>query len=246
MLPENEEEAEDPLTLKPQLYSSARENDLEAVLKYLAAGVPSTYIDETGWTALHWAAKSGNAQMVRALLDHQASVPYHFTVSTSLGVNKKEAKELSEAEVKLAAMNADTLKETFESMQKRREFEDVTDVSKDLLRNTPLLWAAFKGHLFIVWMLLCDGYNPNDVDDMGNNALHLAAAAGHIKVAQVLIQDGVFCNAVNIYKNLPFDTTTDQQIREILVTAMQKGASMTQREATQKHDANTKWVRILV
>jgi microcompartment protein CcmK/EutM len=74
------------------------------------------------------------------------------------------------------------------------------------LKNTPLLWAAFKGHLRVVWLLLIDGYSPNDTDDMGNNALHLAAVNQHTKVLKILIDDGGSANAVNFYKNRPIDT----------------------------------------
>ena len=55
-----------------------------------------------------------------------------------------------------------------------------------LLTNTPLMWAAGKGFLRALWLLLMDGYSPNDTDCMGNNSLHLAASSGHAKVLQIL------------------------------------------------------------
>ncbi len=41
--------------------------------------------------------------------------------------------------------------------------------------NSPLHWACYKGHDEIVWVLLKYGYSALDVDDCGNNSLHLAA-----------------------------------------------------------------------
>lgn len=242
LLSEEPEELVDPNTLKPDLYIAAKDDDTEVVLGYLSEKVPCTYIDDSGWTPLHWAAKNGNATMLRALMDNKATGPYHRVKQMQNPDYKKAITMQEEPEAVKDITSMEALKETFELMQKRREDEEMTDFSTDLLRNTPLLWAAFKGHLFIVWMLLCDNYSPNDMDDMGNTALHLAAAAGHVKVVEVLIRDGVNCNKVNIYKNLPIDTTTDPKIRDILVTAMTKGASMTPKEAAQKHESNIKWV----
>ena len=117
-------------------------------------------------------------------------------------------------------------------MEKRLE------TSVDLTKNTPLLWACIKGHLNCVWALLVDGYSPNDLDDMGNNALHLAAAAGNRKVVKILIDDGARPTIVNTYKNLPIDMATDKEVREMISDAMLKGASMTSAEIELKHDSN--------
>jgi hypothetical protein len=118
------------------------------------------------------------------------------------------------------------------------DVEKLLETSVDLLKNTPLLWAAVKGHLRGVWLLLLDGYSPNDVDSLGNNALHLAAVNGHLNVLKVLVDDGGMANVVNIYKNLPIDMATNKAVREVLATAMEKGASMTARDVAAKHEQN--------
>lgn len=94
------------------------------------------------------------------------------------------------------------------------EVEDEEDIelfletSSNLLMNTPLQWATVKGHLRAVWLLLLDGYSPNDRDHLGNNSLHLAAVNGHSQILKVLVEDGGRANIVNIYKNLPIDMAT--------------------------------------
>eukprot|EP00596_Hydrurales_sp_CCMP1899_P002005 CAMPEP_0119033840 /NCGR_PEP_ID=MMETSP1177-20130426/908_1 /TAXON_ID=2985 /ORGANISM="Ochromonas sp, Strain CCMP1899" /LENGTH=512 /DNA_ID=CAMNT_0006990903 /DNA_START=189 /DNA_END=1724 /DNA_ORIENTATION=- len=118
------------------------------------------------------------------------------------------------------------------------DLEYFLETSVDLLNNTPLLWATVKGHLRAVWLLLLDGYSPNDKDHFGNNSLHLAAVNGHLSLLKVLIEDGGKSNIVNIYKNLPIDMATDQGIREVLSTAMEKGASMTSKDIALKHEQN--------
>lgn len=114
------------------------------------------------------------------------------------------------------------------------------ETSVDLTKNTPLLWACVKGNMAAVWCLLVDGYSPNDQDSMGNNALHLAAAAGSRKVVKALIDDGVVSTLVNVYKNCPIDLATDREVRDMIAEAMQKDASMTAADMEAKHDANMK------
>lgn len=120
------------------------------------------------------------------------------------------------------------------------------ETSVDLTRNTPLLWAASKGYLRIIWLLLCDGYSPNDLDNMKNNALHLAAAYGDVKVLKVIIDDGGNANHVNHYKNLPIDMARNKEVREMLQVAMISGASNTEEDIVMKHKQNLKQVILLL
>lgn len=120
------------------------------------------------------------------------------------------------------------------------------EVSVDLLKNTPLLWAAHKGKLGVIWHLLEDGYSPNDVDKMDNNALHLAAAQGDLKILKVLIDDGVVANVVNHYKNHPIDMSKTKEVRDMIAVAMEAGASMTEKDIAEKHEKNLKQVRNVV
>ena len=84
------------------------------------------------------------------------------------------------------------------------------------------------------------GYSPNDTDNLGNSALHLAAASGHKKVVQVLIDDGAMPTIVNIYKNPAGHLAKDREISDLLVVAVEKGASMTAEDIKKKHEDNMK------
>ena len=169
---------------------------------------------------------------MKGLLDYGASEPYHTLVvrraqlSDSNGLQEPQGKNKSST----TDDNGD---------------EEDEEPVHDLLKNTPLLWAAFRGHLRIVWLLLQDGYSPNDVDNLDNNAVHLAAACGHKKVLQCLIDDGGNANAVNIYKNIPLSMATDPIIQEMLLVAMDKGASMTPAMIVSKHEQNMRSVSLL-
>jgi ankyrin repeat protein len=62
---------------------------------------------------------------------------------------------------------------------------DVND--KDDAGQTPLMWAAAKGHMAIVWLLLSQGALAEERDAQGRNALMHAAEASQSEVVQALL-----------------------------------------------------------
>jgi ankyrin repeat protein len=88
------------------------------------------------------------------------------------------------------------------------------------------MWACYGGHLRIVWLLLINGYNPDDLDPMGNNCLHLAASSGHAAVLQTLVDDGANPFVSNVYKNRPIDVASSVACREILSHAMERYSTL--------------------
>ena len=110
--------------------------------------------------------------------------------------------------------------------------------NEHVAKNTPLLWASYTGHLRVVWLLLADGYSPDDTDDMGNNCLHVAAAAGHRAVLQVLVNDGGNPFALNIYRNMPINVTTNAESRELLTKYMEQYLTMTPDDRKLLHSQN--------
>ncbi|KAJ1417563.1 hypothetical protein B484DRAFT_453947 [Ochromonadaceae sp. CCMP2298] len=245
---ENEEEEEyiDPVILKPDLYAAAVANDEEEVKALLQQNVPGTFIDTAnGWTPLHWAAMHGNVTMLKSLLAGGASEPYHRLVERARRV--RQAKEISGDEAPKINRIEDEdggLDEVKFDNTEEEENEDEEDAAKaaevsvDLLKNTPLLWATHKGKLRIIWHLLVDGYSPNDTDKMDNNALHLAAAVGDLKILKVLIEDGGKANVVNHYKNHPVDMSKNKSVAAVVAVAMEQGASMTEKDVAEKHEKN--------
>ena len=88
--------------------------------------------------------------------------------------------------------------------------------SQVLMRNTPLHWAAFHGHLRVAWLLLEAGYASDDCDEVGNTPLHLAAAGGHAPVVRALLADGCDVQACNHFSNAASAVATDERVRELL------------------------------
>jgi len=58
----------------PDIFEAAKLGDGQRVLKYLSAGTEVNQRDETGATALHWAALGGHDHIIRQLLDAKADV----------------------------------------------------------------------------------------------------------------------------------------------------------------------------
>jgi ankyrin repeat protein len=116
------------------------------------------------------------------------------------------------------------------------------EVTHDYTKNTPLLWATQRGHLRVLWLLLANGYSPNDLDTMGNNAVHLAAALGDTKILQIIINDGGNANIVNHYKNHPIDMAKNKAVRDILAVSMIQDASLTDDDRAIKHEQTMRQV----
>lgn len=60
--------------MEKKLISAVQQGDLELAKKLLLGGASVSEQDEQGWTSLHWAAGSGNVELVRLLLDHHADI----------------------------------------------------------------------------------------------------------------------------------------------------------------------------
>src|SRR6266480_1931544 len=56
----------------------------------------------------------------------------------------------------------------------------------DIVNNTPLMRAAYRGHVDVVKELLAYGADPNARNAFGNTAATLAARNGHSKVESLL------------------------------------------------------------
>jgi ankyrin repeat protein len=70
--------------------------------------------------------------------------------------------------------------------------------------DTPLHWAAFKGNVRMVCMMLHYKFDHQAIDASGNTALHLAATASasktgrHLLVIEVLLSSGVLAKSRNM------------------------------------------------
>jgi len=90
-------------------------------------------------------------------------------------------------------------------------------------KHSPLHWAAFKGHLKVLWLLMAPPHNlsHHEKDAIGNTALHQAAAGGSLECAKCLMAQGVDVFAKNDRGHTPFALCTVPEVQELLKKAME-------------------------
>ena len=99
------------------------------------------------------------------------------------------------------------------------------ELSEKIILNSPLLLAAYKGFMNITWALLADGFSPDDVEKLDNNAVHLAAAAGHDKVVNLLVASGADINVFNKFRNTAVDIAISKESHDLLLAERERRAA---------------------
>eukprot|EP00747_Dinoflagellata_sp_TGD_P162464 gnl/TRDRNA2_/TRDRNA2_180111_c0_seq1.p1 gnl/TRDRNA2_/TRDRNA2_180111_c0~~gnl/TRDRNA2_/TRDRNA2_180111_c0_seq1.p1 ORF type:complete len:502 (+),score=157.56 gnl/TRDRNA2_/TRDRNA2_180111_c0_seq1:103-1608(+) len=87
-------------------------------------------------------------------------------------------------------------------------------------KHSPLHWAAFKGHLKVLWLLLGQNLSHHERDQIGNTALHQAAAGGSLECTKCLMGQGADVFAKNDRGHTPFALCTVPEVQGLLQKAM--------------------------
>lgn len=87
-------------------------------------------------------------------------------------------------------------------------------------KHSPLHWAAFKGHLKELWLLLGQQLSHHERDAIGNTALHQAAAGGSLECTKCLMAQGADVFAKNDRGHTPFALCTVPEVQRLLQSAM--------------------------
>lgn len=93
-------------------------------------------------------------------------------------------------------------------------------------KHSPLHWAAFKGHLKVLWLLIAppQSLSHQEKDAIGNTPLHQAAAGGKLECAKCLMAHGVDVFAKNDRGHTPFALCTAPEVQSLLQRAMKEPA----------------------
>jgi ankyrin repeat protein/predicted DNA-binding WGR domain protein len=187
-------------------------------LKYLASqNVDTRDHDNMKTTPLMYAAKAGNADVVKFLLHENRSVPAakdrhgHCALSyAAVSGHTKVIKLLLDAGVKVTLAGPDRMT-ALHFAAARGDFDTVEFLIdngakvpvKDKYKRTPLLLACKNGNLKIASYLLQQGSPFDEGDSSGNTPLHYACAYGYPEIIDVLMKAGANANAVNSWKLSP-------------------------------------------
>mmetsp|Transcript_53797 Transcript_53797/g.125766 ORF Transcript_53797/g.125766 Transcript_53797/m.125766 type:complete len:498 (+) Transcript_53797:57-1550(+) len=87
-------------------------------------------------------------------------------------------------------------------------------------KHSPLHWAAFKDQKKVLWLLLGQNLSPHEKDQIGNTALHQAAAGGSLECAKCLMAQGADVFSRNNRGHTPYALCTAPEVQNLLQRAM--------------------------
>ncbi len=168
-------------------------------------GADLTQIDQQGMSPLHYAACSGQCDVVRCLIEYKADLysglkgvgtPLHSAVSAGklnvvqyfvneLNVSPNVSDYIGFTPLHCACSNGDT-----KIIQFFIENKDCDLSSRNINKNPPLMLAVHNGHLKAVDLMVktkrCDLLMKDHND---NNMLHVAAQNGHLDIVKYIISE---------------------------------------------------------
>ena len=164
------------------LISAAQQNNLANLKAALSSG--SENLDDNsslgGMSALHWAAKNGNAEITSELLNAGANIDVTSKVGKTPLATAAESGKLEV--LKLLVENGGNIE------------------SVDQIGGTPLLWAAgLSPNSETVAYLIEKGGNINIIDVNGMTPLIWAAGIGQPAVVKLLIDGGADLDVAEIH-----------------------------------------------
>ncbi|HRD35057.1 MAG TPA: ankyrin repeat domain-containing protein [Rhodocyclaceae bacterium] len=148
--------------------SSARLGDTPQLVDLLKRGVSPDTVDEQGNSLLMLAAREGQVPTVKALLGYKPKVSHRNQAGDS-------------------ALMLATLRGDGEMVELLLE----AGAQFDHDGWTPLIYAAFEGHLALVERFLALGANVNALAPNGSNALMFAGRNGHLPVVARLLKTDI-------------------------------------------------------
>lgn len=87
-------------------------------------------------------------------------------------------------------------------------------------KQSPLLWAAYKGHYSLVQLFINLGCSPLETDIHGNSAIHQAAAGGHIAILELLVNKGIDFAITNARGHTALELATDPATIAFIMKAL--------------------------
>ncbi|KAL3439711.1 ankyrin repeat-containing domain protein [Aspergillus insuetus] len=131
--------------------------------------------DKSGQSALTWAARVGNPELISFLLERHAVLDHEDRMGST---------PLTWA---AACGKCDAVRELLR--------HGANESHRDRNGHTPLFWAVKGGHLSIIRIFHDRGQSLDDRDNEGRTPLHWAAGRGHGEAVKYLLSHGVDMNS---------------------------------------------------
>ncbi|KNG86035.1 putative ankyrin repeat domain protein [Aspergillus nomiae NRRL 13137] len=97
---------------------------------------------------------------------------------------------------------------------------------RDIKGQTPLSWAARRGHKVVAKLLIENGAALDSQDDAGRTPLLLALDSRHEAVALLLIENGAAVDAADKFNNGALSMAAQSRCEAVVKLLIEKGASM--------------------
>jgi ankyrin repeat protein len=233
------------------LVDASDAGDMAKVMQFISHGKDINSTNQAGYTALHRAAYRGNFKLAKFLLDNGANInsktidgytPFDMAVSE----NHIEIVKLFIANGLTSKMIQQSKVSPLDVAERKNYIELVKEIlkikgmyiDKRGQNGTPLFWAAKKGHLEIVELLLSKGVSINK-SSFGITPLEIAARGGHsdiVKLLQKKSATSLFLNAAEggilwLIKDLVAENKVEiNDINNYKSTALHKAAYSNQIE----------------
>ncbi len=169
-----------PKALQDAIFVAVREDNIEAMKQYIAAGANINDGGALGVTpVLKIASIRGNAEMVKLLLNSGAKfdvTAFHLAIT-----NARDNVDIVQVFIEHGA--------------------DVNQPADGLPAHTPLMFAAEFGHVEIGRLLLEKGADIDKLDAFGDPALNVAAFHGQMTFAKMLVEKGAALNIRGQFEN---------------------------------------------
>lgn len=173
------------------IHVAAIRGHVEVIQFCVSIGGNPNVVDHKGWTPLHCAALEGHLEAVECLLEC-SNVKY--------AVNN-EGKTAFSIAVESGHSHLLDVLHLGDALFRAARLDDIHGLTSCIAKGavvnrkdqngwTPLHWAAFKGRIKSVKLLIEHGAEIDAVDDAGYTPLHCAAEAGHLQLALFFISRG--------------------------------------------------------
>ncbi|KAG9197870.1 hypothetical protein G6514_000762 [Epicoccum nigrum] len=183
--------------------------EAEVWLQFTTLGARINMQDETGQTALSYAASKGYEGTVRMLL---AKRNIEVNLADNLGQTPL-----------LCAAKAGATATVILLLDDPRTEKSKTDTDG----RTPLSWAAAQGHDAVVKLLLHADNTQVDVRDKHRqSSLHLAAKAGDRRVVRALLDDGANVQSRDDYLRTPLHEAAEHGKMDVVLLLLENGADV--------------------